>query len=198
MRFLFKTDYEDDIRLFPHSGYIVSYGVLLALLLIVSGLRNLLWTVTAFTAAHSVTLALATLGLVNVPSAPTEAVISLSILFLAAEIVRVRGGEPSLTRRRPWLVALIFGLFHGLGFAGALSEVGVPAHEVPLALLMFNLGVETGQVLFVLAVVGGIQTLRRLPLALPEGGWRLAPYTIGTLAAFWTLERVAAALGGPA
>jgi hydrogenase/urease accessory protein HupE len=167
---------------------------LLALLLIVSGFWKLLQTVTAFTLAHSVTLALATLGFVHVPPAPTEAVISLSILFLAAEIVRSRQGEASLTERRPWLVALAFGLFHGLGFAGALSEVGVPPSEVPLALFMFNVGVETGQVLFVVAVVGMLGVWRRLPLSVPHGAWRLTPYSIGALAAFWTIERVVAAV----
>ena len=171
---------------------------LLALLLIVTGFRKLLWTVTAFTLAHSITLALATLGFVHVSPAPTEAVISLSILFLAAEIVRKRQGEATLTERRPWLVALAFGLFHGLGFAGALSEVGVPAHEVPLALLMFNVGVETGQVLFVAAAAGLLAAFARLPLTAPQGSWRLAPYTIGALAAFWTIERLATALGGTA
>jgi hypothetical protein len=167
---------------------------LLALLLIVSGFGKLLQTITAFTLAHSVTLALATLGFVHVPPAPTEAVISLSILFLAAEIVRKQQGEVGLTERRPWLVALAFGLFHGLGFAGALSQVGIPAHEVPLALLMFNVGVETGQVLFVVAVVGALAALRRLPLSLPQSAWRLAPYSIGALAAFWTLQRIVAAV----
>lgn len=171
---------------------------LLALLLIVKGFGKLLQTVTAFTLAHSLTLALATLGFVHVPPAPTEAVISLSILFLAAEIVRNQQGEMGLTERRPWLVALAFGLFHGLGFAGALSEVGVPAHEVPLALLMFNVGVETGQILFVVAVAGALATLRRLPISLPQGAWRLAPYSIGTVAAFWTIQRVVASISGDA
>lgn len=167
---------------------------LLALMLIVAGFWKLLKTVTAFTVAHSVTLALATLGFVHVPPAPTEAVIALSILFLAAEIVRKQQGERTLTEQRPWLVALAFGLFHGLGFAGALSQVGVPAHEVPLALLMFNVGVETGQVIFVVAVAAVLAALRRLPLAAPAGSWRLAPYTIGALAAFWTIERVVGSL----
>jgi hydrogenase/urease accessory protein HupE len=167
---------------------------LLALMLIVSGFWKLLQTVTAFTLAHSVTLALATLGFVNVPPAPTEAVIALSILFLAAEIVRKQQGEVGLTERRPWIVALAFGLFHGLGFAGALSEIGVPAHEVPLALLMFNVGVETGQIVFVVAVASLLAALRRLPLSLPEGAWRLAPYGIGSLAAFWTIQRVLVAV----
>ena len=171
---------------------------LLALLLIVSGFWRLLKTVTAFTVAHSVTLALATLGFVHVPPAPTEAVIALSILFLAVEVVRQQQGEVTLTERRPWLVALAFGLFHGLGFAGALSEVGVPAHEVPLALLMFNVGVETGQVIFVVAVAAALAALRRLPFEAPSGAWRLAPYSIGALAAFWTIQRVVSSLTGEA
>jgi hypothetical protein len=171
---------------------------LLALLLIVSGFGKLVQTVTAFTLAHSVTLALATLGFVHVPPAPTEAVISLSILFLAGEIVRKQQGEVGLTERRPWLVALAFGLFHGLGFAGALSAVGVPAHEVPLALLMFNVGVETGQLLFVITVAAALAALRRLPLTIPAGAWRLAPYTIGAIAAFWTIQRVVASVSGEA
>ena len=107
----------------------------------------MLKTVTAFTLAHSLTLALATLGVVLMPAAPTEAVISLSIMLLAVEVVRKFAGEFTLSERYPWLVAFAFGLVHGLGFAGALSEIGVPQNDVPLALLMFNVGVETGQVL---------------------------------------------------
>src|SRR4029434_4179573 len=105
--------------------------------------------ITAFTIAHSITLALATLGIVRVPSAPVEAVIALSIVFVAAEIVRSRRGQYGLTERAPWLVAGTFGLLHGFGFAGALSEVGLPANDIPLALLYFNLGVEVGQLAFV-------------------------------------------------
>jgi len=163
----------------------------LALMLIVSGFRSLLKAVTAFTVAHSITLALATLGLVNVPPAPTEAIIALSIIFLAAEIVRKYSGESGLTARYPWMVAGFFGLFHGLGFAGALSEIGLPQHEIPLALLMFNVGVETGQILFIVAVVALLEGLRRLALPVPEGTRWLAPYAIGGIAAFWTIERVA-------
>jgi hypothetical protein len=95
-----------------------------------------------------------------------------------------------MTERWPWLIAFLFGLFHGLGFAGALSEIGVPQTEVPLALLMFNIGVETGQLLFVAVVLSLIALLKRLPLAAPAGAWRVAPYTIGSLAAFWTIQRV--------
>jgi len=161
----------------------------LALILIVTGLRLLLWAVTAFTVAHSITLALATLGVVQLPSAPTEAIIALSIVFLATEIVHQHNGVIGITERYPWLIAFIFGLFHGLGFAGALSEIGVPQHEVPLALLMFNVGVETGQILFITVVVGILAVLGKLAVKLPQGVWRLMPYSIGGLAGFWTIER---------
>ena len=162
----------------------------LALLLIVNGFGPLLRAVTAFTVAHSITLALATLDVIHVPSAPTEAIIALSIVFLAAEIVHKHRGQIGLTERWPWLIAFLFGLFHGLGFAGALSEIGVPQAEVPLALLMFNVGVETGQVLFVAVVLSLLAVLKRLPLTPPAGAWRVAPYAIGGLAAFWTIQRV--------
>ena len=162
----------------------------LALLLIVSGFGPLLKAVTAFTVAHSITLALATLGFVHVPPAPTEAIIALSILFLASEIIRQRNGEIGLTERFPWLIAFIFGLFHGLGFAGALSAIGVPQHEVPLALFMFNVGVETGQLLFIAVVLSLFKLLRRLPVTVPQGAWRVLPYGIGSVAAFWTINRI--------
>ena len=126
----------------------------------------------------------------NMPSAPTEAIISLSILFLATEIVHARSGQIGLTERYPWLIAFVFGLFHGLGFAGALSEIGVPQHEVPLALFMFNVGVESGQILFIAVVLGLLAVLRRLPITVPEGAWRLVPYSIGGIAAYWTIDRV--------
>ncbi len=171
---------------------------LAALTLIVSGFWKLIKTITSFTLAHSITLALATLGVVNLPSAPTEAVIALSILFLAVEVLRMQDGEVPLTARYPWIVAFSFGLFHGLGFAGALSEIGVPRNEVPLALLMFNLGVELGQVCFVttvaslLAVAASIQ--QRFGLSVPEWSEKLVPYAIGITAAFWTIDRTIAFL----
>jgi len=164
---------------------------LLALLFLVNGFWNLLKTITAFTLAHSVTLALASLGIVYVPPAPTEAIIALSIVFLAAELARKYSGEIGLTERYPWVVACFFGLFHGLGFAGALTNIGLPAHEIPLALLMFNVGVETGQVLFIVAVVAALEALRRLPMPVPQDARQLVPYVIGGIAAFWTIERVA-------
>jgi hydrogenase/urease accessory protein HupE len=162
----------------------------LALMLIVPGYWMLFKTITAFTVAHSISLGLAALGFVHIPPGPTEAVIALSILFLAVEVVHSRQGKFSLTERAPWIVAFVFGLFHGLGFAGALSEVGLPEHAIPLALFMFNVGVETGQILFLSAALIVMAVLRRVPVAWPVGSWRLMPYTIGSAAAFWTIQRV--------
>ena len=167
---------------------------LLALMLIVTGFFELVKTITAFTVAHSITLALATLGVVHFPTAPTEAVIALSIVFLAAEVVRKRRGAVVLTERYPWVVAFGFGLVHGLGFAGALSEIGIPQDEVPLALVMFNLGVETGQLAFVIVVALILFGARRLPVSPPRGAWRLVPYAIGGFAAFWTIQRLVSML----
>ncbi len=163
---------------------------LLTLLLIVTGLWPLLKTVTAFTVAHSLTLALATLGIVNIPPAPTEAVISLSIMLLAVEVVRKSAGEMTLSECYPWLIAFTFGLVHGLGFAGALSEIGVPQNEVPLALLMFNVGVETGQVMFVVAVSLLLAGLHKIHNKTALTIARAAPYAIGGVAAFWTIQRL--------
>jgi hydrogenase/urease accessory protein HupE len=162
----------------------------LALVLIVRGVRLLVKTITAFTIAHSITLVLATLGMVHVPSAPVEAVIALSIVFVASEIVLRRRGERGLTERAPWLVAGLFGLLHGFGFAGALSQVGLPANDIPLALLYFNIGVEAGQLAFVVVALGVIALLRRLRL--PEWSPLLPPYAIGSLAMFWVIQRIAA------
>lgn len=161
----------------------------LALLILVPNLRMLFWTVTAFTLAHSITLAGATLGLVNVPGPPVEAVIALSILFVAMEIMHSRQGRPGITQRWPWLVAFTFGLLHGFGFAGALSEIGLPGHAIPLALLFFNLGVEAGQLLFIAAVLLAWAALRRIPW--PRWAEAMPVYAIGAMAAFWTIERIA-------
>ena len=125
----------------------------LALVMIVKSTRKLLWTVTAFTVAHSITLSLATLGVIHVPGPPVEAIIALSIVFVASEIIHQRQGREGLASRKPWIVAFAFGLLHGLGFAGALAEVGLPENSIPLALLFFNIGVEIGQVLFIVAVL---------------------------------------------
>ena len=162
----------------------------LALVLIVRSVGLLVKTITAFTVAHSITLALATLGVVHVPSAPVEATIALSIVFVASEILRSRRGQRGLTESAPWLVAGMFGLLHGFGFAGALSQVGLPANDIPLALLFFNLGVEAGQLAFVVVALGVIALLRRVRL--PEWTPILPPYAIGSVAMFWVIQRTVA------
>ncbi|MEH6616545.1 MAG: HupE/UreJ family protein [Porticoccus sp.] len=167
---------------------------LLTLLLIVTGIWPLLKTVTAFTLAHSLTLALATLDLVHIPQVPTEGVISLSIMLLAVEVVRKNQGQMTLSERYPWLIAFTFGLVHGLGFAGALYEIGVPQNAVPLALLMFNVGVETGQILFVLTVSVLLVGLHRLHGITALTLEKATPYAIGGIAAFWTIDRVSSFL----
>lgn len=168
----------------------------LALLLLVDGARRLVATLTAFTLAHSLTLAAAALGWLHVPGPPVEAAIALSIVFMASEIVHARGGRPGLMRRRPWVVAFGFGLLHGLGFASALAQVGLPPLSIPAALLFFNVGVEIGQLLFVAAVLCLLAVWHRRPGAsswvAPQWAWRLPPYAIGSLACYWFIERVAA------
>ncbi|MCC6198322.1 MAG: HupE/UreJ family protein [Burkholderiales bacterium] len=171
----------------------------LALLILVKGAARLIATITAFTLAHSLTLFAATLGWVNIPGSPVEAVIALSIVFVAGEIVRARQGRPGLTQRYPWIVAFTFGLLHGLGFAGALAEVGLPPLSIPLALLFFNVGVEIGQLMFIAAVLaviaagGWMGRTWRLPV--PRWLWRVPPYAIGGVAGFWVVERIAAFTG---
>jgi len=161
----------------------------LALLILVRNLRSLVWTITAFTAAHSLTLAAATLGFVTVPQSPVEAVIALSIVFVASEIVQMSRGHAGLTQRKPWIVAFVFGLLHGFGFAGALNEIGLPEQSIPLALLLFNVGVEVGQLAFVGVLLLAYAILRKARVARP--GWMMpvSGYLIGTVAAFWTIER---------
>ncbi len=162
-----------------------------ALLLIVRGPRRLVAAVTAFTVAHSLTLAGATLGYLHMPQQPVEAVIALSILFLAVEIVHRRQGRSGIAERRPWIVAFVFGLLHGFGFAGALAEIGLPDTAIPLALLFFNIGVELGQLAFVAGVLAlglAVRSVRFVPRPAAE---MAATYAIGALAAFWTIERVA-------
>ena len=162
-----------------------------ALLLIVKNIRRLLWTITAFTLAHSITLAGATLDLIHMPQKPVEAVIALSILFLAVEIMRERKGEIGITAHYPWIVAFIFGLLHGFGFAGALSEIGLPQQAITLALVFFNVGVELGQILFVSVVVLLALLLKRVANELIlEKIKILIVYMIGTFSTFWLIERI--------
>ena len=164
----------------------------LGLLLIVGQRWGLLFkTITAFTLAHSVTLALATLGFVHVPQAPVEAVIALSIMFVACEIIHQRQGQSGLTERWPWVVAFAFGLLHGFGFAGALSEVGLPQNHIPAALFFFNVGVEIGQIAFITVVLTLIVWARRIPLRLPRWAELVPPYAIGSIAMFWVVQRIA-------
>lgn len=162
----------------------------LGLLLLVNGTRRLIKTITAFTIAHSITLALATLRLVNVQQAAAEATIALSIVFLALELVRHYEGRDGLTYQYPWVVAFVFGLLHGFGFAGALNEVGLPAASIPMALFLFNVGVEMGQLLFVSTALGLIWMLKKWGPDFPSRTRFIAPYLIGGLAAFWLIQRM--------
>jgi hydrogenase/urease accessory protein HupE len=166
----------------------------LALLLLVKGSRRILATVTAFTLAHSLTLAVATFGLIRVSGPPVEATIALSIMFIASEIIQSRHGKPGLTERYPWVVAFTFGLLHGFGFAGALVELGLPQKSIPVALLLFNVGVEIGQLLFIVAMFAvaalARELVRRVKWQRPEWVWVVPPYAIGSVAAFWVIQRV--------
>ncbi|WP_338919602.1 HupE/UreJ family protein [Pseudomonas silesiensis] len=162
------------------------------LLLLVRNGWMLVKTITAFTLAHSITLALAALGAVRLPSPPVEATIALSILLLAVEIARKNRGEISFTLQWPWVVAFCFGLLHGFGFAGALAEIGLPQRDLPLALFTFNVGVEIGQLMFVAAVLSLRALLLRFRRARPTLLYArpVASYGLGTLAAFWFFESV--------
>jgi hydrogenase/urease accessory protein HupE len=168
---------------------------ILAMLLLVKGWRRVLLTMSAFTATHSLTLTAAALGWVNVPQRPVEACIALSILFVASEIVRSRNGNSGLTEHWPWAISFTFGLLHGFGFAGALAEVGLPQKAIPIALLFFNLGVEVGQIIFITGIffvsyVAFKVVVHRIRIPHPTWSWRLAPYTIGAVAAFWLIQRL--------
>ncbi|NRG17744.1 HupE/UreJ family protein [Rhizobiales bacterium] len=163
----------------------------LALLLLIGSLRTLVETITAFTVAHSITLAFTTLGLANAPQQPVEALIALSIVFVAAEILRKENGRIDFSSRYPWVIAFLFGLLHGFGFGGALREIGLPQQDVPLALLTFNLGVEAGQLIFValaLLAIAGLKLLLAEATVWPK---RAVTYAIGSVSAVWFVERVA-------
>jgi len=162
----------------------------LGLLLIVSNRWTLIKTISSFTVAHSITLAIATLVNIQLPAAPLNAVIALSILFLAPEVVRVWRGQTSLTIRKPWLVAFAFGLLHGFGFASGLATLGLPPDEIGHALLLFNIGVEIGQLAFVFVVIGLERAFRVLKVNWPRRVEMIPAYTLGTLGAFWTIQRI--------
>jgi hypothetical protein len=159
-------------------------------LLLLTPVRKILWVISAFTAGHSLTLAITALGLLRLPSGPVELLIALSIFFLAVEVVRKRAGKTSLTIRQPWIVAAGFGLLHGLGFASALAAIGLPKGQEIWALLLFNLGVEIGQILFVAVVLGAYWLVSRLPIDRQNWLVRPALYLVGSLGAYYTMERI--------
>lgn len=162
----------------------------LCLVLLLNGAWRVAGTVTAFTIAHSLTLVATTLELISVPGPPVEAAIALSIVFLAVEVVKRKPGAPRLSERIPWVVAFLFGLLHGFGFAGALAEIGLPQGEVPMALLTFNLGVEAGQILIVCGAMLVLSLLRRVNALYATRLQSLSAYAIGTIAVMWLLQRV--------
>jgi len=164
----------------------------LALIILTRGGWKLVKTVTAFTLSHSVTLTAATLGFVHVPQRPVEAVIALSIVFVAAEILRMRRGIKSITASAPWMVAFSFGLIHGLGFAGGLSDAGLPALHIPTALLFFSLGVESGHFLFIGVLLSLIALARQVRIPFPRWTELVPPYAIGGVAMFWVIQRLTA------
>jgi hypothetical protein len=165
---------------------------ILAMLFLVKGWRRVVATMSAFTATHSLTLTAAALGFVHVPQPPVEAAIALSIVFVAREIVRAAQGRSGVTERWPWLVSFSFGSLHGFGFAGALSEVGLPQRAIPVALAFFNVGVEIGQLAFVAAVLGLLALVRSLKVCTPRWTEIVPAYAIGGIAVFWVIQRVAA------
>ena len=167
----------------------------LALIIITRGGWKLAKTVTAFTLSHSITLTAATLGFVHVPQRPVEAAIALSIVFVAAEILRMRRGIKSITISAPWMVAFSFGLIHGLGFAGGLSDAGLPVAHIPTALLFFSLGVESGHFLFIGVVLSLLAIAARVRMPLPRWAELVPPYAIGTVAMFWVIQRTVLIFG---
>jgi hydrogenase/urease accessory protein HupE len=176
-------------------GHIL-YGIdhllfVLGLLLIVRSSGLLFKTITAFTVAHTITLGLSVFGVVHVAPMPVEAVIALSIVFLASELAQHHRGKDGLTYRQPWIVAFAFGLLHGFGFAGTLSSLGIPSGDIPQALLFFNLGVEAGQLAFVAVFLGFVYSLRTLEIRWPVWTRPVPAYAIGSLASFWFIQRCA-------
>ncbi len=162
------------------------------LLLLVTGTDTLIKTITAFTVGHSVTLSLAALGLVSFPTRPIDFVIALSVFVMAVELTRSSPTQPSVMRRWPWGVALGFGLLHGLGLAGALAEIGLPHQDIPVALFSFNVGIEIGQLTFVLTILALRRLLRPAISSLPRWAEMIPLYAMGSLAAFWCFQRLAA------
>ena len=158
------------------------------LVFLISGWRRLIETITAFTLAHSITLVGTSFNLFSLPPSPVQAVIALSIIFLAYEIANKQAGSERMSERRPWLVAASFGLLHGFGFAGALAELGLPENKITSALFAFNLGVEVGQFIFVAALLALLAVVKKIGFyAATE---KLASYAIGITASVWLFERL--------
>lgn len=170
---------------FDHLGFV------LALLMLVQGIRNLIRTITAFTIAHSITLAAAVLGYVNCNPALVESLVALSVFFVAVEVTRLLRGHEGLTTRLPWLIAFVFGLLHGLAFAGSIAAVGFPPESIPFALFLFNVGVEVGQVAFVcgITLVRSIFSRVLLPSAFGLARWTVV-YGLGISSSYWVLDRL--------
>ncbi len=164
----------------------------LALVLLLKGGWLVAKTVTAFTVAHSITLVGTTLGWLSLPSQPVEAVIALSIIFLAVEVVKAKPDDRRLSERFPWIVAFLFGLLHGFGFAGALAEIGLPEGDVPLALLTFNLGVEIGQLAIVAVALAVLYALRKFRVEWLQPTKTAMAYGIGIISTYWFVERMVA------
>lgn len=163
---------------------------ILGLILLVKSRKMLLWTITAFTMSHSVTLSLAALGYIHVWPAAVESLIALSILVLAVELTRPQTGKGTFFHRYPWVMSFSFGLLHGLGFAGGLAEIGLPMGEIPMALFSFSVGIEMGQIFFILLILLAQTLWFKIPVPqlLKKPVW--AVYAIGSLSAFWFLERL--------
>ena len=162
----------------------------IGMVLLIQSWRLLFWTITAFTFAHSLTLIGVTLSWFSLSQKPVEAIIALSIIFLAVEILKSDPDQRNLSTTAPWLVALIFGLLHGFGFAGALAEIGLPKQDVVLALFSFNLGVEVGQLLVVGIMLGFLKICQLLHTKLESGARIAFAYSIGGIASYWFLQRV--------
>ena len=185
-RTYFVTGVDHILTGYDHLLFVVS------LVLLLTGIGTIAKAVTAFTVAHSITLIGTTLGLLGLPQRPVEALIALSIIFLAVEIIKKEPGQFRLSERIPWVVAFLFGLLHGFGFAGALKEIGLPESDVPTALLTFNLGVEGGQLIIVAVSLTALAVIDRLANSLLVPAIRSATYAIGVTASYWLIARILA------
>ena len=180
----FVTGIEHILFGFDHLLFVI------ALVLLLGGAWTVAKAVTAFTVAHSITLIGTTLGFFGLPQRPVEAVIALSIIFLAVEIIKRKPGKPRLSERAPWIIAFLFGLIHGFGFAGALSEIGLPESDIPTALLTFNLGVEAGQLAIVFGSLAVLWLMKRYAEKMMRAAIITGTYAIGITASFWFIERL--------